>query len=182
MSFQPPKRSTAIEHYSCQLPNVHDSGLPMRTRWPRTQPPKREQSSRREDFTERQSASHEVADPGILGVSFAPSLPIDGSVGDKSDDLFAAELLGTDVLVGVTLVDHSGRVTERRQFHAKVVHASVKDGVTLIDADGDEHWLPLNREAYEPAEPGEYELRSTGQVVVDPTWLTKWIVTPPSQH
>jgi hypothetical protein len=103
-------------------------------------------------------------------------------VGDQSDELFAAELLGTDVLVGVTLVDHAGRVTERRQFHGKVVRASVQDGVTLIDADGDEHWLPLNREAYEPAEPGEYELRSTGQVVVDPTWLTKWIVSPPPRH
>jgi hypothetical protein len=36
--------------------------------------------------------------------------------------------------------------------------------------------------AYEPAEPGEYELRATGQKVVDPTWLTKWIVSPPKQH
>src|SRR5262245_20567575 len=103
-------------------------------------------------------------------------------MGDQSDDGFAAELLGTDVLVGVTLVDHAGRVTDRRHFHGKVVRASVEDGVTLVDAEGDEHWLPLSREAYEPAEPGEYELRSTGQVVVHPTWLTKWIVTPPQQH
>src|SRR5688572_17071982 len=97
---------------------------------------------------------------------------------DLSDESFAAELLGTDVLVGVTMVDHAGRVTERRQFLATVVRASVDDGVTLVDTAGDEHWLPLDREAYEPAEPGEYELRSSGQVVVDPTWLTKWIVSP----
>jgi hypothetical protein len=101
---------------------------------------------------------------------------------DQSDDLFAAELLGTDVLAGVTVVDHAGRVTERRQFHARVVGASVEDGVTLVDAEGEEHWLPLERDAYEPAEPGEYELRSTGEVVVDPTWLTKWIVNPPKRH
>ena len=101
---------------------------------------------------------------------------------DSSDEQFAAELLGTDVLVGVTLVDHAGRVKERRQFHARVVEASVEDGVTLVDTDGCEHWLPLDRAAYEPAEPGEYELRSTGQIVVDPTWLTKWIVKPPHRH
>jgi hypothetical protein len=101
---------------------------------------------------------------------------------DQSDDQFAAELLGTDVLVGVTMVDHAGRVKERRQFHAQVVQASAEDGVTLVDSEGGEHWLPLDPEAYEPAEPGEYELRSTGQVVVDPTWLTKWIVRPPKQH
>ena len=101
---------------------------------------------------------------------------------DKSDDTFAAELLGTDVLAGVTLLDHAGQVAERTQFHGRIVKASVEDGVTVIDQDGDEHWLPLDREAYEPAEPGEYELRSTGQKVTDPTWLTKWIVSPPQQH
>jgi hypothetical protein len=101
---------------------------------------------------------------------------------DQSDDRFAAELLGTDVLAGVTMVDHAGRVTERLQFHGRVVEASLEDGVTLVDDAGDEHWLPFDRAAYEPAEPGEYELRSTGQVVVDPTWLTKWIVSPPKRH
>ena len=101
---------------------------------------------------------------------------------DHSDDQFAAELLGTDVLVGVTMVDYAGKVQERRQFHGKVVQASVEDGVTLVDADGEEHWLPLDREAYEPAEPGEYELRSTGKIVLHPTWLTKWIVSPPKRH
>lgn len=101
---------------------------------------------------------------------------------DQSDDQFAAELLGTDVLAGVTMVDHAGKVTERRQFHGRVVEASVKDGVTLVDSEGGEHWLPLDPEAYEPAEPGEYELRSTGQIVVDPTWVTKWIVNPPKRH
>jgi hypothetical protein len=101
---------------------------------------------------------------------------------DRSDDQFAAELLGTDVLVGVTMVDHAGRVKELRQFHGQVVQASVEDGVTVVDTEGGEHWLPLDREAYEPAEPGEYELRSTGRKVMDPTWLTKWIVSPPKKH
>jgi hypothetical protein len=101
---------------------------------------------------------------------------------DQSDDRFAAELLGTDVLAGVTMVDHAGRVTERQQCHARVVDASDEGGVTLVDGDGTEHWLPFDPAAYEPAEPGEYELRSTGQVVVDPTWLTKWIVKPPQRH
>ena len=101
---------------------------------------------------------------------------------DQSDDRFAAELLGTDVLVGVTMVDHAGKVKERRQFHGQVVQASPADGVTLVDSDGEEHWLPFDPAAYEPAEPGEYELRSTGQIVVDPTWLTKWIVSPPKRH
>jgi hypothetical protein len=80
------------------------------------------------------------------------------------------------------MVDHAGKVKERRQFHGQVVQASAADGVTLVDSDGASTGCPFDPAAYEPAEPGEYELRSTGQVVVDPTWLTKWIVSPPKRH
>ena len=92
----------------------------------------------------------------------------------RSDDRFAAELLGTHVLAGVADVDRSGNVVARRQFHGRVIRASVDQGVTVVDAEGKEHWLPL--------EPGEYQLRSTGEIVVDPTWLTRWTVQQPSLH
>jgi hypothetical protein len=103
-------------------------------------------------------------------------------MGDGSDEEFAAELIGTHLLVGLTNVDHAGNVIDKRQFHGKVVRASVAEGVTLLDSEGQEHWVPLRRDAFEPAEPGEYHLRSTGEVVVDPTWLTRWTVYPPDRH
>lgn len=101
---------------------------------------------------------------------------------DQSDEQFAAELLGTHVLVGVTTVDRAGKVVSQRQFHGKVVKASADNGVTLLDPQGQEHWVPLSRDAFEPAEPGEYRLRSTGEVVIDPGWLTTWTVHPPDRH
>jgi len=101
---------------------------------------------------------------------------------DVSDEEFAAELVGTHVLVGLTHMDRAGNVLRKEQFHGKVVRASVKEGVILVDAEGQERWVPLDREAFEPAEPGEYRLRSTGEVVVDPTWLTTWTVHPPEHH
>lgn len=101
---------------------------------------------------------------------------------DESEDDFAAELLGTDVLVGLTTVDWGGKVLGRREFHGTVVRASAENGVTLVDDEGMEHWLPLLRDAYEPADPGEYRLRTTGEVVVDPAWLTMWTVHPPERH
>jgi hypothetical protein len=97
-------------------------------------------------------------------------------------DEFAAELLGTYVLAGVTTVDHAGNILERRQFHGMVVRASVAEGVIVADAEGLEHWLPLDRSAFRPADPGHYRLRSTGEVVVDPAWLTTWTVHPPERH
>jgi hypothetical protein len=98
------------------------------------------------------------------------------------DERFAAELLGTHVLAGVTTLDQVGKVVNQRQFHGIVVRATAADGVTLKDAEGREHWIPLHRDAFEPADPGEYRLRSTGEVVVNPTWLTTWTVHPPDQH
>jgi hypothetical protein len=104
------------------------------------------------------------------------------AMGDRSDDDFAAELIGTHLLVGLTHVDHAGNVLSKEQFHGKVIRASVEEGVILVDADGREHWVPLDREAFRPADPGEYRLRSTGEVVVDPTWLATWTVRPPDRH
>ena len=101
---------------------------------------------------------------------------------DRSNEEFAAELVGTHLLVGLTHLDHAGNVERLEQFHGKVVRASVDEGVVLVDADGNERWLPLDREAFRPAEPGEYQLRSTGEIVLDPAWLTTWTVSPPKRH
>jgi hypothetical protein len=99
-----------------------------------------------------------------------------------ADEEFAAELLGTHLLVGVTNVDHAGRVLDQRQFHGTVVRASVSEGVIVRDSAGHEHWVPLARDAFRPADPGEYRLRSTGEVVNDVTWLSTWTVHPPDRH
>jgi hypothetical protein len=104
---------------------------------------------------------------------------------DKSDDFdtgFAAELLGAHVLVGVTDMNQAGEVVGKSQFHGRVIKAHPTEGVILVDATGHEHWLPPRRASYEPADPGEYRLRSTGEIVVDPDYLTTWIRYPPDRH
>jgi hypothetical protein len=101
---------------------------------------------------------------------------------DRSDEEFAAELVGTHLLVGLTHLDQAGNVLHQEQFHGTVIRASMEEGVILVDADSREHRVPLDREAFTPADPGEYRLRSTGEVVVDPTWLTTWTVRPPERH
>jgi hypothetical protein len=103
--------------------------------------------------------------------------------GDRqSNEEFAAELVGTHLLVGLTHLDHAGNVVRLEQFHGTVIRATVEEGVILVDSDGQERYLPLDREAFRPAEPGEYRLRTTGEVVVDPTWLTTWTISPPKRH
>jgi hypothetical protein len=101
---------------------------------------------------------------------------------DASDEDFAAELIGTHLLVGITHVDHGGKMVSQEQLHGQVIRASLAEGVVLIDSAGEEHWVPLDREAFRPADPGTYTLRSTGEVLVDPEWLSTWTVWPPDHH
>jgi hypothetical protein len=97
-------------------------------------------------------------------------------------DVNAAELLGAHILVGITRLDRAGRVAEQRQFHGHVVRASRGEGFVIVNAFGEELRLPPDGMAFAPADPGEYRLRSTGEVVVDPDYTATWTITPPAHH
>jgi hypothetical protein len=44
------------------------------------------------------------------------------------------------------------------------------------------YWLPPDLRGWKPAPPGEYRLKSTGEVVVDPDYLAAWtVVQPPGE-
>jgi hypothetical protein len=50
-------------------------------------------------------------------------------------------------------------------------------GLELELANGDREWLPPDVRPLEESPPGEYRLRSTGQVVEDPDYLCTWTIT-----
>jgi hypothetical protein len=79
-----------------------------------------------------------------------------------------AALLGSHVLVGLTYLRPDGEGARRLEFHG-TVESVREDVVEVRRADSDEIFtLPPAPEAFEPAPPGEYRMRSTGEVVVDP--------------
>jgi hypothetical protein len=84
-------------------------------------------------------------------------------------------LIGRQLLVGITIRDEHGTIVGRRQFHGRV--SEVTDGVVVVAHDGGETLLPADPDGYRPAEPGTYRL-ATGEVVVDPDYLTTWDVLP----
>jgi hypothetical protein len=88
----------------------------------------------------------------------------------------AHSLLGQRLLLGVTVGDEGGDVVAQAQFHGRLVEADAHQGFALELADGGLAWLPPDLRAFEPAVPGEYRLRSTGEVVVDPDLLANWTV------
>jgi hypothetical protein len=85
-------------------------------------------------------------------------------------------MIGKTVLVGKTYV-RGDEAVEQVQFHGLIEEVDERAGFALRRADnGELEWLPPDLRAYQPAEPGEYTLRSTGEVVDDPDFISTWIV------
>lgn len=84
-----------------------------------------------------------------------------------------AELLGKIMLVGITYYRPNGECAGQRQLWGTVISAD-ETGVVLRQSSGARFSLPPDLSSVEPAPPGEYRLRSTGEVVRDPDYLSTW--------
>jgi hypothetical protein len=92
------------------------------------------------------------------------------------DDL--SEMIGRRVLVGITYVDAQGVVVNQDQF-AGIVQ-EVEPLVAIERGSGDPFTLPPEPAAFERAQAGEYRLRSSGETVIDPDFITTWTVRAPA--
>ena len=93
----------------------------------------------------------------------------------------AAELIGLTVLIGVTRVGPEGDLQE--QMFGVVRSADSVKGfeVELMGSRlGEAYWLPPDLSNFFAAPPGEYRLRSTGEVVSDPDFTCSWTLYPPA--
>lgn len=84
-------------------------------------------------------------------------------------------MIGKVLLVGITYADKDGNVKERKQFWGTVTAAD-KSKILIEQKNGEIFSLPSDLRAIESAPEGEYRLYSTGEVVVDPDFLSTWTV------
>jgi hypothetical protein len=90
-------------------------------------------------------------------------------------------LVGKTVLVGIThqLAD-GATVTSKEQYHGKIVRVDRESGIVVAcegARSGQSLKLPPDLRAFRLAGPGEYRLRSTGEIIRDPDVLTTWTFT-----
>jgi hypothetical protein len=86
-------------------------------------------------------------------------------------------LVGARLLVGVTLRGQDGALVTQEQFCGRVLE--VTDGVVVVErphAPEEPAVLPADPAGYEKAPAGRYVLRTTGEAVVDPDYVTRWDV------
>ena len=98
------------------------------------------------------------------------------------DEEEAKAIIGKHLLVGVTRRNRNEEVTGVEQFHGEIIRASREEGIILrLSGSGEERWVPPDLSRLEQADPGEYRLKSTGEVVVNPDFLSTWTVYPPER-
>jgi hypothetical protein len=91
----------------------------------------------------------------------------------------AADLIGCTLLVGVSYFGADGALRRREQFWGIVEACDPGAGISLKQADGEIRWLPPLTVAIKPADPGDYRLKGTGEVVTDPDFTAIFSVTAP---
>lgn len=95
------------------------------------------------------------------------------------DEEFARTLVGKYVLIGLTVHDARGNLKRLEQMHGTVVSADCKAGIAIALCgvrEGETKRLPPATDAFRPARPGTYTLKTTGENVVDPDFAATWLV------
>ena len=93
------------------------------------------------------------------------------------DHSLAQALVGKLVLVGVTYENRRGETIRHEQMFGRVVSADAHSGITLElegTRKGEQKRFPPTTEVYQEAPKGEYRLKSTGEIVIDPDYTATW--------
>ena len=96
------------------------------------------------------------------------------------DQELAASFIGKHLLIGITYLDHDDSLIGREQFHGHIVRINEHEGIVVkLNGSGGEYKLPPDLNSLRQAPEGEYRLRSTGEVIVNPDLLTSWTINKP---
>jgi hypothetical protein len=89
------------------------------------------------------------------------------------------DMTGKKLLVGITYLGTESHPEQNVEFAGIVM--SIDPLVSIDRGTGEPFTLPPAPDAFDRARPREYRLRSNGEVVVDPDFVTSWSVSPPEQ-
>ena len=84
-----------------------------------------------------------------------------------------SDYLNKTVLIGASWVNANDEVVERKQLYGTIDRID-SDGIAVITRTGETIILPPYINALQPAEPGEYTLQETLEIIYDPDYLAVW--------
>ena len=86
------------------------------------------------------------------------------------------DYIGKHLLVGLTYIDVDGTPVMQEEFHGRITYAD-EDCVRIETATGTTLTFPPH---IQEAAPGDYPLRTTGEVVSNPDYIGHWVIQPPN--
>ena len=89
------------------------------------------------------------------------------------EELVFEQIIDKVILIGLTYYTADRVLIERKQCWGTVVEANEK-GIAVRLNNGEIFSLPPNLSSTQKAPPGEYRLRTTGELIVDPDYLSTW--------
>ncbi len=93
----------------------------------------------------------------------------------KFDPELAQALIGKTLLVGLVVVDGSGRLIEETRLHGRIIRASESEGVVIERSDTrSEFNLPPDTSNLLKAQPGQFR--------ENPDYVSTWKVTRTKSH
>ena len=88
-----------------------------------------------------------------------------------------SEYIGKRILVGLTFLDSKGQLARQLQYQGVISRITAK-GIFVRLPNGEDHCsLPPDTACLKKATPGEYRLRSTGEIITNPDYLAQWTIT-----
>lgn len=84
-----------------------------------------------------------------------------------------SDLVEKTILIGLTYYTADNEFIERKQYWGTVIESN-ENRILIRLNDGEIFELPPDLTSTKIAPPGEYRLRSTGEVIVNPDYLTTW--------
>ncbi len=82
-------------------------------------------------------------------------------------------LIGKVLLAGITYYTHNNEYIDQKQLYGTVIEAN-DSFIRVKQKNRNEFTLPPDLSSIKRARPGEYKLKSTGEVVVNPDFLATW--------
>lgn len=90
------------------------------------------------------------------------------------------KFLNKHIIIGITVYDHNENFIEQFQLHGDIVRISLKEGIVVKLSNSDESYtLPPDLSSIVEAPIGEYRFRSSGEVVINPDYMTTWTIHKP---
>ena len=110
-------------------------------------------------------------------------MPSESDAESSAADLDADDLVDKIVVIGITYMTHDDVLISQEQFQGRITAYHPINGIHLEllgCREGEPYRLPPDLKQLKKAEPGEYTLRSTGEVVIDPDYTTFWTLVRPA--